>query len=1566
MKTSSTPIITLVCLLLAIVSRPSQAQQYSWSTFAGTPGLAGSTDTRGLFNQPYQIARDNNGNVYVADYNNHTVRKVTPAGVVSTLAGTAGLTGSVDGTGAAARFYNPTGIAVDGSGNVYVADVAGANIRKITPAGVVTTLAGNASVANGNLDGTGTGARFSLPCALVVDATSTNLYVADGFSAGGNHNIRKVVLATGVVTTLAGPTGSTGVTGTTDGTGTAARFNRPAGLAIDSNGNILVCDSSNFTIRKVTPAGVVTTLCGLGFTAGSVDGTGNAARFTGPIGITIDGTSNTIFVTEWVNNTIRKITPAGTVTTLCGLAGVSGSVDAVGSNARFNTPIGIVADGTSNTLLISEFGNNDIRRVTYDGACSTWVGASGIPGSTDSVPVTFNGPSGVARDSSGNFFVADWFAGVIRKITPGGLVSTFASGLGNNPYGIDTDAAGNVYVAVQSSHVIQKISPTGTVTPLAGSSGNSGNADGTGTAARFNNPFDLKLDSAGNVYVADTSNHTIRKITPGGVVTTLAGLAGQIGSTDGLGSTARFNFPSAVAMDSSGNVYVADRVNSTIRKVTPAGAVTTLAGQVGVPGSTDGTGTAARFNLGESGLIVDATGNVIVSDQVNNTLRKVTPVGVVTTLCGLAGSGGNTDGVGAAARFNYPLKMALDPQGNVYVACYGSQTVRKVTPGGAVSTFLGTANLVGTGNSSGVFNGCAGVVLDSTGNAYVADQNNHTIRMITPAGAAFTFAGQPGVTGTADGTGSAARFNKPYALAIDAARNLYVADTSNHSIRKITTAGVVTTLAGLTGTAGNVNGTGTTARFNRPYGIAIDSSGTFLYVGDYNNNCIRQVQVSNGAVTTFAGSTSGVSGLVNGTSANARFNGPSGIAVDGSGNVFVADRSNNVIRRISGGNVVTWAGSGAQGSQDGTGAAAVFNSPVGVAVDGQGNVFVAGGWEYDIRKISPTQVVTTIGGLGNTGGYVDGVGTASRFGWAAGITIDPAGNLWVADEDNSCIRKGTRYGTKARIVEPAFGAALPAPTTTFRWEPGIGATNYALFIGSTAGAYDLYAGVEGTNLSKTVTLPADMTVYATMYSYIGGVWQGDSYVFTAAPSQKGVLTSPAQGSTLGSATLSLQWSGGQGCSTYAFWIGSAYGAYDLGSGAYTPGTNSASFTVPTDGGPIYVTLWSLVNGVWQRDDRWFITQLGAGNRAARLTAPATIGSTLAAGSTNFTWDTGVGASSYYLWVGSTPDGYDLYAANEGSGTNRSIFIPGDGRKIYVTLHTLISGAYQSNSYQFTAATVATGPGAVFTNATNNGATFSLNWSSASGATNYALWVGSMPGSYDVYSGSEGLSLNKTVSVPTDGRELHFTIWSLIAGTYYPNMIAATAQNTGGTLRARITSHAQFAALPTANTTFNWNTGSGATAYALWVGSSANASDLYSGLEGSGTTRAVTLPTDGRQIHVTLWSSISGAWQGNSYIFFAPYNPPVEAALVSPAAGSTFAGSTATLNWNTGSGVTQYYLFVGSTPGAYDIYIGDQGTGLSRSLTGLPTDARPIHVTLYSLINGAWQSNAYVFRAWQTP
>ncbi len=361
------------------------------------------------------------------------------------------------------------------------------------------------------------------------------------------------------------------------------------------------------------------------------------------------------------------------------------------------------------------------------------------------------------------------------------------------------------------------------VSTLAGLAGVSGSDDGAGSAARFSSPSGVAVDWFGSVYVADQNNHTIRKITPAGVVTTLAGQAGRRGSEDGAGEVASFSYPTDVAVDVRGHLYVTDTANHTIREITPAGGVSTLAGLAGVPGSADGVGSAARFD-GPAGLALDAAGHLYVADTSNQTIRMINPSsGAVQTIAGSAGLTGSTDGTGRVARFNFPADVAAGGDGNLFVA----------------------------------------------------DERNHCIRRIDSAGTVSTLAGRPGIRGHEDGPGLLATFNYPAALAVDSSGNILVADTGNHTIRRIgADDGTITTVAGLAGNQGAADGIGTSARFDSPAGIAADDVGG-VYVADTDNHTVRLALGATAAGSQSQPASAASSGSITSDAATLTVNAPS-------------------------------------------------------------------------------------------------------------------------------------------------------------------------------------------------------------------------------------------------------------------------------------------------------------------------------------------------------------------------------------------------------------------------------------------------------------------------------------------------------------------------------------------------------------------------------------------------------------------------------------------------------------------------------------------------------------------
>jgi outer membrane protein assembly factor BamB len=318
------------------------------------------------------------------------------------------------------------------------------------------------------------------------------------------------------------------------------------------------------------------------------------------------------------------------------------------------------------------------------------------------------------------------------------------------------------------------------ISTLAGLAGHSGTNDGLGSAARFAAPTGVAMDAQGNIYVADHDSHTIRKIDPAGAVTTLAGAPRTPGSDNGPRNVARFAYPSGVAVDSAGMVYVTDTGNHTIRKVTPAGDVTTLAGTAGADGSSDGTQGDASFRS-PTGICIDGAGYLYVSDTDNSTIRKISPSGVVTTLAGWAQNPGDTDALGTSAQFNAPNGIAVDTAGTVYVADTANGKVRKVGPAKLVSTLT---VLVDGNRVNASFRNAWGVAVDAAGTVYVSDSLDHTIQTVTAAGIWSTAAGIEGKPGSSDGTANTALFSSPRGMTVGTDGTLVVASTGNRTVRK--------------------------------------------------------------------------------------------------------------------------------------------------------------------------------------------------------------------------------------------------------------------------------------------------------------------------------------------------------------------------------------------------------------------------------------------------------------------------------------------------------------------------------------------------------------------------------------------------------------------------------------------------------------------------------------------------------------------------------------------------------------------------------------------------------------
>jgi len=892
-----------------------------------------------------------------------------------TLSGQPGGLGNVDGKGAQARFCQPHGLSFDASGNLYVADYYNYAIRKIAPDGTVTTLAGAVGRA-GCADGSGGAARFGKMAGLFADA-SGNVYAADA----DNHVIRKVA-PDGLVTTLAG---SAGEPGYADGKGATARFRAPHDVAADSKGNLYVADTGNHLVRKISAEGVVSTLAGQMEIKGNVpsggyvDGKGLAARFSGPRGVALDKNNN-VCVADTDNAVIRRIAPDGVVTTLAGKAGQTGNVGGKGSAARFNYPqsLDFAPDGS---LYVADIWNRAVRKVSRDGDVETVAALSGKVSS----------PRGVALDKAGNLAVSDTELQTVSLLTPAGALAALAGSasrhghadgkgaevLFNRPTGIAVDRLKNLTVADNFSHVIRTVAADGTVRTLAGKAGTQGFADGKGAAALFFWPAGLARDAYGDIFVADCGNHAIRKVSPNGVVTTLAGTGGSAGSADGFGSQARFSSPSGVAVDGGGNLFVADRGNHLIRRVTIKGEVSTLAGGAGKAGSDDGFGEWARFN-NPGGAAVDSAGYVFVADTGNHTIRKIAPGGEVTTLAGKAGMAGSVDGQGAAARFNGPAALWLDADNNLLAADRDNHMIRKITPAGLVTTLGGMPNRMSCADGFGkdaLFAQPSGITADDDGILYVADACNNRVVAGLPGNEAAVFADAAVQGKGVDAAGALEDASAPYVWEV---------------------------FAGQPGVPGSEDGNGQAARFNGPQGLALDGRGD-LFVADCNGNVIRKVS-DDGEVATLHGTAN-------------RMTAPVGIACRGKGRCYVTDMSHAVWLVMPDGTIRRLAGEpGRGGYADGLCGQARFNYLPGVAADSKGNVFLADHNNHILRKLAPDGKVSTLAGQAGSQGAFDGRGGEARFMLPTAVAAGNKGELYVADENR--IRKVSSDGEVATMSFP--------------------------------------------------------------------------------------------------------------------------------------------------------------------------------------------------------------------------------------------------------------------------------------------------------------------------------------------------------------------------------------------------------------------------------------------------------------------------------------------------------------------------------------------------------------------
>jgi len=695
-------------LLLAVTALcPAFPQQYVISTIAGgaPPPLAMAAEA--TIGQPFGVATDSAGNVYFSSTN--CVFTLDATGSLIRVAGNSRAGYSGDGgpaINAQLNFELPGfgatsdgELALDNAGNLYIRDSLGfqGHIRKVTPDGIIITVVGGGvgDLLDGNL---ATSGQPSGMTGVTVD-TAGILYFAESTT----NRVRRVSLE-GIVTTIAG-NGTQGYSGD-GGPAINAELNYPWGLAVDRVGNLYITDTNNGRIRKVATNGIITTVAGGGATPPADGVAATSAKLNQPTSIALDNAGN-LYIVGNDYRVFKVSANSAMITTLAG-GGTSYPGDGgLATKAQLNTSLSVAADGAGN-VYVAEIVGYRIRRVSASGIITTVAGNGVISYSGDGGPAVaaqLNGPDAVAVDSAGNVYIADANNNRIRKVSTGGFITTIAGGGTafpgdggpatnaslSTPIGLAVDSVGNLYIAVwgydptgRVEAAIHKVSPGGIITTVAGLSNGSGGG--------------IAVDNADNLYVADASCNQIHKLSSSGAITTVAGAQCDDGGFSGDGgpaTAAQLNGPFALAVDGAGNLYIVDWYNGRIRKVSADGIITTAVG--GTPGDLpDGSQATSGYPAGLIGMTVDSSGSLYFEEAATGRVRKVSPDGMVTTIAGNGTSGYSGDGGPATSAqlssggYVVPSRLAVDSSSNVYVADTSNNAIRLLQP---VRTITDTANL---------------------------------------------------------------------------------------------------------------------------------------------------------------------------------------------------------------------------------------------------------------------------------------------------------------------------------------------------------------------------------------------------------------------------------------------------------------------------------------------------------------------------------------------------------------------------------------------------------------------------------------------------------------------------------------------------------------------------------------------------------------------------------------------------------------------------------------------------------------------------------------------------------
>jgi sugar lactone lactonase YvrE len=984
---------------------------YLISTFAGVGtygnGGDGGQATSAQFRQIVAVARDKQGRLLILDAGSRNLRRIEPDGTIATIAGNGTNGNGGDGKQATgAQFGTPAGLAVDASGNIYISDLTFNRVRVIAPNGVISHFAGDSNGAAGSTgdQGGAAGAKLRQPRGLAVDANN-NLFIADS----GNHRIRRVEAATRIITTVAG-TSAAGYNG--DGAlATTLNLNNPLAVAVDPQGNLFIADTFNQRIRRVDGTSqIMITLTGNGTAGfGGDDGPANLGQVSSPTGVAVDNLGN-VFVADTNNNRVRRISKAtGKIRTVAGTGTIGfGGDGGPAAQALLSGPAAAVSDETGNTVFVADAANLRVRKLMSGAANKPPVITSAIGNQTlaknqtldiqltatdeDNDGVTFslvNAPAFVTlinpnpAQRTATLHLAPTQAGTFSGIQvraedgKGGSATTAAFSITVNdpPPGNSPPSA----TAGALPAMIEATGPAGVTVSLSGSGSDPDN-----------DPLSFTWKD-GVTVIATTANAS--------VTLGLGTHSLTLTVNDGRGGTFTTPAQTVLVKDSTPPVISNVPANVTVGATSPAGAVVTYT----LPTATDtvsgNVAVTADVASGATFPVGTTTVHFTAKDSSNNTATAsftvtVTPQGggpcnsgdqsyTISTyafngMYGYAGDGGPA----TSATVRQISAVARDKNGILYIADVSSRVVRRVDANGTITTLAGISSNGNAGDGkqaiSATFGAPAGLAVDSKGNIYIADSSFNRVRVIAPNGVITHFAGNsagdPGFTGDG-GQASSAKLRMPRGLAVDKDDNLYIADSGNHRIRRVdAVTRVITTVAG-NGVAG-YGGDGSSAvmgNLNLPVDVAVDAQGN-LYIADSLNHRVRMVDAVTHNISTFIGTgTSGFSGD-DGPATSAQLNTPSSVAVDCSGNLYVADGTNFRIRRVTRatGKIRTIAGQGQAGfgGDGGPATSALLSQPTAIAIDEPGTtVFIGDFGNQRVRRLvglnTPPNSSPTVGNIAN-------------------------------------------------------------------------------------------------------------------------------------------------------------------------------------------------------------------------------------------------------------------------------------------------------------------------------------------------------------------------------------------------------------------------------------------------------------------------------------------------------------------------------------------------------------------------------------------------------------------------